>query len=108
MPRPLRTRCLRWRFAGAWGPLSVLLVLAAGRAEGQEYWSVSTRACPQVLGSDPWPFLQASRLELQGRLSRRDPAELPVLAAHRPVVFLVHGSYYTADMAVSEGLRIRG
>ena len=110
MTLSIRTRSLRRRFAIDLLCLS-LLVLAAGQARGQgpnsQYWLLSTRACPQVLGADPAPFLQASRLDLRGRLSRREPAELLVMATNRPVIFLVHGSYYTADMAVSEGLRVR-
>jgi hypothetical protein len=82
----------------------ILFVPAAGRATAHEFWTVSTRACPQILGSDPRPFLQAFRLEHQGRFSRRDPAELQ--ATPRPLIFLVHGSYYTAHTAVKEGLGI--
>jgi hypothetical protein len=88
-------------------PITMLCVLAMatqGRAQGLDYWVVSTRKCPQILGSDPVASLQAFRLDSRGRLSRRDPAEL--VATCRPVIFLVHGSYYTADMAVNEGRRI--
>jgi hypothetical protein len=86
--------------------LSLLAVAGPARAQGLEYWVVSTRDCPQILGSDPGPFLQASRLDPLGGLSRRDPAELERVAANRPVILLVHGSFYTADMAVKEGRRI--
>src|SRR4051794_14599782 len=72
-----------------------------------DYWFVHTRACPQVMGSEPRPFLQTSWLDPRGCLSRRDPAELRAMAVGRPVIFLVHGSYYSADQAVTEGLRIR-
>jgi len=84
--------------------LSLLVMAGPARAQGLEYWVVSTRACPQILGSAPGPFLQAFRVDSRGRLARRDPAAL--LATHRPVIFLVHGTYYTAEKAVNEGLRI--
>ena len=64
---------------------------------------MSTRACPQSRsGADPTPFLQSSRLDPRGWLSRCEPAELMARAIDRPVILLVHGSYYTADMADSE------
>ncbi|HMB04987.1 MAG TPA: hypothetical protein VKP69_14760, partial [Isosphaeraceae bacterium] len=71
-----------------------------------DYWFVHTRACPQVMGTDPRPFLQASWLDSRGCLAMRDPADLAAMAIGRPVIFLVHGSYYSADRAVTEGLRI--
>ncbi|WP_435020767.1 alpha/beta hydrolase [Tundrisphaera sp. TA3] len=82
--------------------------LLARPASGREFWHVQTRACPQVMGTDPWPTLRASRLEAGGCMARRDPSELLGLAGTRPVVILVHGSYYNADQAVAEGDRIRG
>ena len=86
-----------------------LLVLLFGQAHAQppEYWYVSTRACPQVLGTEPGPSLQVSRFDSQGCISRCDPGELQAAANRRPVIFLIHGSYYTAPMAVTEGPRIR-
>jgi Alpha/beta hydrolase of unknown function (DUF900) len=97
------TRCLSRFLAPG------LLLLLLGQASGQspEYWSVSTRGCPQVLGADPGPFLHAARLDSRGCMSRRDPAELQAGATGRPVIFLVHGSYVTAGAATVEGLRIR-
>jgi hypothetical protein len=86
-----------------------LLLLLFGQARGQppEYWYISTRACPQLLGAEPGPSLQVSRIDSQGFISRCDPGELQAAATGRPVIFLIHGSYYTADMAVREGPRIR-
>jgi Alpha/beta hydrolase family len=86
-----------------------LLVLLFGQAHAQppEYWYVSTRACPQVLGAEPGPSLQVCRFDSQGSVSRCDPGELHAAANRRPVIFLIHGSYYTAPMAVTEGPRIR-
>jgi hypothetical protein len=40
-------------------------------------------------------------------MSARDPAELQFIAVGRPIIFLVHGSYFTAGMATAEGLRVR-
>jgi Alpha/beta hydrolase of unknown function (DUF900) len=86
-----------------------LLVLLLGQALAQppEYWYVSTRACPQLLGTEPGPSLQVSRFDSRGCISRCDPRELQAAANRRPVLFLIHGSYYTAPMAVTEGPRIR-
>ncbi len=39
-------------------------------------------------------------------MSEREPAELQARAGARPVIFLIHGSYYPADRAISEGIRI--
>jgi hypothetical protein len=101
MTRLTRTRRLR-------GPaitlLSLLAMAGQVRAQGPEHWLVSTWDCPQILGSSPESFLQASRVDSQGRLLRRDPGEL--VATDRPVIFLVHGSYYTAEMAVREGRKM--
>src|SRR4051794_2257503 len=103
MPMPCLTRMpyLHWP-AILW--LSLLAMTGQVQAQGPEYWLVSTRECPQILGADPLPFLQAFRVDSQGGLSRRDPAEL--VTTHRPVIFLVHGSYYTAEMSAREGRRI--
>jgi hypothetical protein len=38
-----------------------LSLLLLGQARGQEYWLVSTRACPQGLGSEP--LLHAYQLD---------------------------------------------
>jgi Alpha/beta hydrolase family len=86
-----------------------LLLFLFGQARGQppEYWYVSTRDCPQVLGSEPGPSLQVFRFDSQGCKSRSDPGHLQGAANGRPVIFLIHGSYYTAPMAVTEGSRIR-
>jgi pimeloyl-ACP methyl ester carboxylesterase len=86
-----------------------LLVLPVGQAHAQppEYWYVSNRTCPQVLGAEPGPSLQLSRFDSQGHMWRCDAADLHVAVVGRPVIFLIHGSYYTAPMAVTEGSRIR-
>jgi hypothetical protein len=85
----------------------VFLLGQAARGQSPDYWSVSTRACLQVLGADPGPFLEAARLDSRGCMPRCDPAELHARAAGRPVIFLVHGSYVPAGAAKAEGLRIR-
>ena len=86
-----------------------LLVLLFGQAHAQppEYWCVSTRACPQTLGSETGPSLQVSRFDSQGHMWRCVAGELQAVLKGRPVIFLIHGSYYTAPMAVTEGPRIR-
>ena len=90
-------------------PVGVLfLLLGQARGQSPEFWRVSTRACPQILGSDAGPSLQAFRLDAQGCMSPQDPAALQVIASGRPIIFLVHGSYYTAEMANTDGLRIGG
>ena len=88
--------------------LLTLLPPGAARAQSAcpEYWTVSTRACPQVLGSDPSPFLEVRRLE-SGRMAPRQPADLIAASAGRPVIVLVHGSYYNAFTAADEGARLR-
>jgi hypothetical protein len=99
-------------------PLAAMVILLApsamgptgyarGQASGPEFWLVQTRDCPQILGADPWSTLQVSRLDEKGRLAKRKPSELPTATAGRPVVILVHGSYYSAEMAAAEGLQIR-
>ena len=91
-------------------PALLLALLPLGMAQAQapcpEYWMLATRGCPQVLGTDPAPFLRAYRLE-SGRLACRDPAELIAASPGRPVILLIHGSYFTARMAAAEGLGIR-
>jgi hypothetical protein len=86
-----------------------LLVFLFGQAHAEppEYWYVSTRACTQVLGAEPGRSLQVSRFDSDGCIARCDPGQLQVAANGRPVIFLIHGSYYTARLAVAEGPRIR-
>jgi hypothetical protein len=88
-------------------PGLVLLLFGQARAQPPELWFISTRACSQVLGAEPGPSLQVSRFDSQGHISRCDPGELHAAASGRPVIFLIHGSYYTADMAITEGPIIR-
>jgi Alpha/beta hydrolase family len=88
-------------------PGLMVLLFSQAHAQPPEYWYVSTRACPQVLGTEPGPSLQVSRFDSQGYISRCDPRELQAAAHRRPIIFLIHGSYYTAPLAVTEGPRIR-
>jgi hypothetical protein len=88
-------------------PGLLLLLFGQAHAHPPEYWYVSTRACPQVLGTEPGPSLQVSRFDSQGCISSCDAGELQAAANRRPVILLIHGSYYTAPMAVTEGPRIR-
>jgi pimeloyl-ACP methyl ester carboxylesterase len=88
-------------------PGLVLLLFGQARGQPPEYWYVSTRACVQDLGAEPGPSLQVSRFDSQGCISRSDPGELQAAANGRPVILLIHGSYYTAPMAITEGPQIR-
>lgn len=97
-PPPVRPRV-------AWVALMACLAASPTHAAPAEYWVVQTRACPQVMGTDPWPYLVACRVDDRGCSERRHVAELS--ATGRPVVVLVHGSYLGAGQATREGARIR-
>jgi Alpha/beta hydrolase family len=88
-------------------PGLLVLLLGQTRAQPPEYWYVSTRACPQALGSEPGPSLEVSRFDSQGRIWGCLNADLQASVNGRPIIILIHGSYYTAPMAVTEGPRIR-
>src|SRR4028119_1815567 len=76
-------------------PALLLALLPLGMAQAQapcpEYWMLTTRGCPQVLGTDPAPFLRAYRLA-SGRLAwrgtaaarRRRPGRPPAPPPARP------------------------
>jgi hypothetical protein len=68
----------------------------------ERFWVVQTRACPQVMGSDPWPKLKVLHFDDRGDLAERAPEELLGQASGRIVVIQVHGSLVTADEAVGE------
>jgi pimeloyl-ACP methyl ester carboxylesterase len=112
MAAALRVSCPRINIAklepngrGTFGEM--VLLVGQAHAQPPEYWYLSTRTCPQVLGAEPGPSLQLSRFDSQGHMWRCDAADLHVAVEGRPVIFLIQGSYYTAPMAVIEGSRIR-
>jgi pimeloyl-ACP methyl ester carboxylesterase len=112
MAAALRVSCPRINIAklepngrGTFGEM--VLLVGQAHAQPPEYWYLSTRTCPQVLGAEPGPSLQLSRFDSQGHMWRCDAADLHVAVEGRPVIFLIHGSYYTAPTAVTEGSRIR-
>jgi hypothetical protein len=66
----------------------------------ERLWVVSTRACPQQMGTDPWPCLKVLHFNDEGDLIERDPAELLAQATGRPVLVQVQGSLTTPDAAL--------
>ncbi len=66
----------------------------------EAFWYVSTRDCPQEMGSDPWACLRVMHFDERGDLVERDPAELFAQSAGRPVLIQVQGNLATPDMAV--------
>ena len=66
----------------------------------EQFWVVSTRDCPQVMGSDPWPRLVVKHFDDEGRLVPVDPGGLMAQADHRPVFIQVQGSLTTPDIAL--------
>ncbi len=63
-------------------------------------WIVQTRACPQEMGSDPWPCLKVKHFNDDGSLVERPLAELLAQTIGRPVLIVVQGSLTTADAAL--------
>ena len=64
------------------------------------FWVVSTRDCPQVMGSDPWPRLVVRHFNEDGDLVAADPRLLLDQAAGHPVFVQVQGSLTTPDIAL--------
>ncbi len=81
----------------------------ASPASAIETWLVQTRACEQVVVSNPWPSLTVGRLdEHGGPLQGARPEDLLERMAGRPVVILVHGNGYTYRASVREAIKVRG
>ncbi|WP_435019021.1 alpha/beta hydrolase [Tundrisphaera sp. TA3] len=73
-----------------------------------ETWVVHTRACEQILGTNPWTGLTVARLdEHGGPLHGAEPEELLQQMAGRPVVILIHGNGYGYRDAIKEGIEVR-
>jgi hypothetical protein len=66
----------------------------------EAFWIVSTRDCPQELGSDPWPQMRVRHFDESGDLVERDFSEMFAQAVGRPVLIQVQGSLTTPDIAL--------
>lgn len=64
------------------------------------FWYVTTRDCPQEMGSDPWAALKVMHFDDHGDLVARSPQELFAQTVGRPVLIQVQGSLTTPDSAV--------
>jgi hypothetical protein len=65
-----------------------------------QFWIVSTRKCPQEMGSDPWPCLRCLHYDDRGELVEVDPALLFAQTVGKPVFIQVQGSLTTPDVAL--------
>jgi hypothetical protein len=66
----------------------------------ERFWIVSTRDCPQAMGTDPWPCLKVRRFDAQGELVEVDPSVLLAQTPGRTVLIQVQGSLTTPDVAL--------
>ncbi|MEO6808431.1 MAG: hypothetical protein ABI353_04905 [Isosphaeraceae bacterium] len=66
----------------------------------ERFWIVSTRDCPQVMGSDPWSCLKVQHFDAEGRLITVDPVLLFAQAVGHPVFIQVQGNLTTPDSAL--------
>lgn len=66
----------------------------------EAFWYVSTRDCPQEMGSDPWAKLKVMRFDGRGDMVEHRPEELFAQTVGRPVLIQVQGSLTTPDSAV--------
>jgi hypothetical protein len=66
----------------------------------EAFWIVSTRDCPQEMGTDPWPKLKVLHFNERGELEERRPEELFAQTVGRPVLIQVQGSLTTPDIAL--------
>ena len=66
----------------------------------ERFWVVETRACPQEMGTDPWPCLKVKHFNASGELVERDPNELLAQVAGRTTLVQVQGSLTTPDIAL--------
>ena len=66
----------------------------------EQFWIVSSRECPQEMGTDPWPCLKCRHFDEQGELVEVDPAALFARTVGRPVFIQVQGSLTTPDVAL--------
>jgi hypothetical protein len=66
----------------------------------EQFWIVDTRACPQEMGSDPWPCLRVWHFSASGELEQRDPRELLAQLPGQTALIQVQGSLTTPDIAL--------
>jgi hypothetical protein len=66
----------------------------------RNFWVVSTRDCPQEMGTDPCPCLQVLHFNENGELEERDPAELFEQVVGHPVLIQVQGNFTNPDSAL--------
>jgi hypothetical protein len=66
----------------------------------ERFWIVSTRDCPQEMGTDPWPCLKVRHFDEGGELVDVDPSVLLAQTVGRPVLIQVQGSLTTPDIAL--------
>jgi hypothetical protein len=64
------------------------------------FWIVSTRDCPQVMGTEPWPCLKVEHFDDTSALVAVDPAVLFEQTVGRPVSIQLQGSLTTPDVAL--------
>jgi hypothetical protein len=81
---------------------------AVSPASSVETWVVHTRACEQVMGSNPWPAITVARFDDQGGpLLGTEPEALLNRMTGRPAVFLIHGAEYTYKDSIEEAVKVR-
>ncbi|HEU5117393.1 MAG TPA: hypothetical protein VFT74_12185, partial [Isosphaeraceae bacterium] len=66
----------------------------------ERFWIVSTRDCPQVMGSDPWACLKVLHFDDRGNLVPVDPSVMLTQTIGHPVFIQVQGSLTTPDVAL--------
>ncbi|GAC1469116.1 MAG: hypothetical protein NVSMB9_12550 [Isosphaeraceae bacterium] len=66
----------------------------------EQFWIVSTRPCPQEMGTDPWPALKVLHFNAHGDLVEHDPTELLEQTIGKTVLVQVQGSLTTPDIAL--------
>ncbi len=66
----------------------------------EAFWIVSTRECPQEMGTDPWPKMTAQRFDEEGNLVEAPIVDLLAQVSNRPVFIQVQGSLTTPDIAL--------
>jgi hypothetical protein len=65
-----------------------------------QFWIVTTRDCPQEMGTEPWPCLECLHFDHQGELVEVDPGILFAQTLGKPVFIQVQGSLTTPDIAL--------